>query len=122
MYVPHARQYGPWRRPLRLRAALIEALMGFQFNDVGGGTKTRRPLAIEMVHDATAEAPQCSLATDGGYQDMALEELKAHIGAENARLQAEGRFEGTDIVVRIRYKHCPNLMIIDTPGQPQRQP
>ena len=27
------------------KSALIEALMGFQFNQVGGGTKTRRPVA-----------------------------------------------------------------------------
>ena len=28
------------------KSALIEALMGFQFNHVGGGTKTRRPTAM----------------------------------------------------------------------------
>jgi len=28
------------------KSALVEALMGFQMNHVGGGTKTRRPIAI----------------------------------------------------------------------------
>ena len=27
------------------KSALLESLMGFHFNDVGGGTKTRRPIA-----------------------------------------------------------------------------
>ena len=31
------------------KSALVEALMGFQFNSVGGGTKTRKPIAIHMV-------------------------------------------------------------------------
>jgi hypothetical protein len=30
---------------------LIEALMGFQFNQVGGGTKTRRPMALRMQYN-----------------------------------------------------------------------
>lgn len=99
--------------------ALIEALMGFQFNHVGGGTKTRRPVAIEMVYDVNAESPECFLATPDGDQKMTLDELKGYIESENVRLGAEGRFDATDIIVQIRYKHCPNLMIIDTPGATQ---
>ena len=30
------------------KSALVEALMGFQFNEVGGGTRTRRPIALQM--------------------------------------------------------------------------
>ncbi|KAG2246777.1 hypothetical protein Bca52824_086405 [Brassica carinata] len=36
------------------KSALVEALMGFQFNHVGGGTKTRRPITLHMKYD-----PQC---------------------------------------------------------------
>ena len=32
--------------------------MGFQFNNVGGGTKTRRPIALRMQHDPTATTPE----------------------------------------------------------------
>ena len=32
------------------KSALVEALMGFQFNHVGGGTKTRRPVALNMKY------------------------------------------------------------------------
>ena len=28
---------------------LVETLMGFQFNHVGGGTKTRRPVALHLL-------------------------------------------------------------------------
>jgi hypothetical protein len=34
------------------KSALVEALMGFQFNHVGGGTKTRRPIAINMKYSS----------------------------------------------------------------------
>lgn len=39
-----------------------------------------------------------------------------YIEAENARLEREGQFWSKEIVVRIEYKYCPNLTIIDTPG------
>ena len=42
--------------------------------------------------------------------------LKDYIEAENNRLEAEQQFWSREIVVRIEYKHCPNLTIIDTPG------
>ena len=90
--------------------------MGFQFNHVGGGTKTRRPVSIEMVYEAHAEDPICSLGTESGFQEKPLEDLKKFIESENVRLGDEGRFDATDIMVRIQYKHCPNLTIIDTPG------
>ena len=41
------------------KSALVEALMGFQFNHVGGGTKTRRPIAINMKYNATCVEPRC---------------------------------------------------------------
>lgn len=36
--------------------------MGFQFNHVGGGTKTRRPIAINMKYNAMCHEPRCYLA------------------------------------------------------------
>ncbi len=35
--------------------------MGFQFNHVGGGTKTRRPIAINMKYNALCHEPRCYL-------------------------------------------------------------
>jgi len=136
------------------KSALVEALMGFQFNHVGGGTKTRRPITLHMKYCSTAVQPACFLQVDdlsasaaaGGFgglgggglgggglggggsgngelggdgqplQEVTLEELQEYIEAENQRLEAEGQFWAKEIVVRIEYKYCPNLTIIDTPG------
>ena len=91
--------------------------MGFQFNHVGGGTKTRRPIAIHMQYSATCIEPMCFLVKDDGLEDeMALHELQEYIEAENRRLEEEAGFWSKEIVVRIQYKYCPNLTIVDTPG------
>lgn len=39
-----------------------------------------------------------------------------YIHNENQRLEEEQQFWSKEIVVRIEYKFCPNLTIIDTPG------
>ncbi|GFR45611.1 hypothetical protein Agub_g7018 [Astrephomene gubernaculifera] len=100
------------------KSALIEALMGFQFNSVGGGTKTRRPIAIHMKYNGSCAAPACYLKSEdgGSEQELSLAELQAYIDADNAMLEKEQRFAAREIVVRMEYKHCPNLTIIDTPG------
>jgi hypothetical protein len=47
---------------------------------------------------------------------MALISLQEYIEHENERLSREGQFWSKEIVVKIEYKYCPNLTIIDTPG------
>ena len=60
------------------KSALIEALMGFQFNHVGGGTKTRRPIAIQMQYHPRCEQPRCYLQLEaGGEQQLSLSDLQA---------------------------------------------
>ncbi|KAK9850978.1 hypothetical protein WJX84_009933 [Apatococcus fuscideae] len=99
------------------KSALVEALMGFQFNHVGGGTKTRRPITLHMVYNSACVQPNCYLVTeDYGEQEVTLEELQDHIESENQRLEREQQFWAKEIVVKIEYKFCPNLTIIDTPG------
>ena len=98
------------------KSALIEALMGFQFNHVGGGTKTRRPIAMQMHYHPDCELPRCYLQTAAGEQQLSLADLQAHIERENQRLEASKSFDAAEIIVRIEYKYCPNLLIIDTPG------
>jgi hypothetical protein len=46
------------------KSALVEALMGFQFNHVGGGTKTRRPITLHMKYGPHCESPSCYLLSD----------------------------------------------------------
>jgi Dynamin family len=99
------------------RVALVEALMGFQFNHVGGGTKTRRPVCLHMKYNSACKVPHCFLVDDSGQdQEMALEELQEFIEQENQKLNAENRFSNKDIIVKIHYRYCPNLTIVDTPG------
>ncbi|KIY95309.1 hypothetical protein MNEG_12654, partial [Monoraphidium neglectum] len=104
------------------KSALVEALMGFQFNHVGGGTKTRRPITLHMKYCSSAVQPSCYLLGDeggglAGEREVTLEELQDHIQEENRRLEEDGQFWAKEIVVRIEYKFCPNLTIIDTPGK-----
>ena len=52
--------------------------MGFQFNHVGGGTKTRRPITLHMKYNSACVQPNCFLLTeDAGEQEVTLEELQA---------------------------------------------
>ena len=85
---------------------------------VGGGTKTRRPVAIHMTYNPACSQPRCFLVAEdsGELQEMSLEELQGHIQAANEELAAVSSFSGRDIVVRIDFKYSPNLTIIDTPG------
>ncbi|RLN30736.1 dynamin-like protein ARC5 [Panicum miliaceum] len=108
------------------KSALVEALMGFQFNHVGGGTKTRRPVALHLRFNPRCDAPQCRLLAGPGDEDedagvagrpMPLADIQAYIEAENMRLENDPcQFSDKEIIVKVDYKHCPNLTIIDTPG------
>lgn len=54
---------------------------GFQFNHVGGGTKTRRPITLHMKYNSSAVQPTCFLLTeDCGEQEVSLEELQVRRG------------------------------------------
>uniref|UniRef100_A0A0D9XXG1 Dynamin-type G domain-containing protein n=1 Tax=Leersia perrieri TaxID=77586 RepID=A0A0D9XXG1_9ORYZ len=114
------------------KSALVEALMGFQFNHVGGGTKTRRPVALHLRFNPRCHVPHCRLVVGGGGSGagdgedeeagvagraMPLADIQAYIEAENMRLENDpSQFSEKEIIIRIEYKHCPNLTIIDTPG------
>ncbi|XP_021280384.1 dynamin-like protein ARC5 [Herrania umbratica] len=102
------------------KSALVEALMGFQFNHVGGGTKTRRPITLHMSYDPLCDVPLCHLVSDEDptlAQEKSLPEIQAYIEAENMRLEREPcQFSAKEIIIKVKYKHCPNLTIIDTPG------
>ncbi|KAL9329135.1 hypothetical protein ACSQ67_004138 [Phaseolus vulgaris] len=102
------------------KSALVEALMGFQFNHVGGGTKTRRPITLHMKYDPQCESPSCHLVSDTDpslSHHKSLPQIQAYIEAENARLEQDSsQFSAKEIIIRVEYKYCPNLTIIDTPG------
>jgi len=101
------------------KSALIEALMGFQFNQVGGGTKTRRPVALRMQYNPRCRVPRWFLVgEDGKERPMTLSEIQDYIEKENRRLERDPvrSFDSREINIRMEYKHCPNMILIDTPG------
>lgn len=101
------------------KSALIEALMGFQFNQVGGGTKTRRPIALRMQYNPRCAQPKCFLqGEDGIERAKSLAEIQEYINSENSRLERDPVrcFDPREINVRMEYKYCPNMILIDTPG------
>jgi len=101
------------------KSALIEALMGFQFNQVGGGTKTRRPIALRMQYNPRCAEPKCFLqGEDGVERAKSLTEIQEYINSENLRLERDPVrcFDAREINVRMEYKYCPNMILIDTPG------
>lgn len=107
------------------KSALLEALMGFQFNHVGGGTKTRRPITLHMKFNPDSEDPLCFLLVSDSHSHSdsslslpkSLLEIQAYIEAENKRLESDPcQFSSKEIIIRVEYKYCPNLTIIDTPG------
>ncbi|XP_030929320.1 dynamin-like protein ARC5 [Quercus lobata] len=102
------------------KSALVEALMGFQFNHVGGGTKTRRPITLHMKYNPLCSLPLCRLVSDSDStlaDEKSLQQIQAYIEAENMRLERDPcQFSTKEIIIKVEYKHCPNLTIIDTPG------
>jgi hypothetical protein len=126
--------------------------MGFQFNQVGGGTKTRRPVALRMQYNPRCSTPLCFLqgelslsplslslslslhqfnslspctssflspsGDDGIERSKTLPEIQAYIESENQRLERDPIrcFDSREINVRMEYKYCPNMILIDTPG------
>lgn len=59
------------------KSALVEALMGFQFNHVGGGTKTRRPITLHMKYNPDCESPLCFLVSDSDSSLLQHKSLEA---------------------------------------------
>lgn len=102
------------------KSALIEALMGFQFNQVGGGTKTRRPVALRMQYNPDCIEPQWFLVDEktGVEHPRSLTEIQDFIERENTRLEMDPMksFDSREINIRMEYRHCPNMILIDTPG------
>lgn len=48
---------------------------------------------------------------------LCLKYLQVYIEAENMRLEHEPcQFSAKEIIIKVEYKFCPNLTIIDTPG------
>lgn len=104
------------------KSSLMEAFLGFRFNVREVEMGTRRPLIVQMVHEATAEAPRCRLQNEDNaeYGPVLLESEVAETLKKRTEdhLAALGgaTVSGKAMCMRVEYAYAPNLTIIDTPG------
>lgn len=83
---------------------------------------TRRPIIVQMVHDATATEPRCRIKQEdgpeygpeishpAGVMEAIREQTEVHLAATGAVVSP------VPLVMRAEYAYCANLTIIDTPG------
>ena len=55
---------------------------------------------------------------NGKEEQRSLADIQAYIEEENKRLEKDSSrcFDQREINVRMEYKYCPNMIVIDTPG------
>ncbi|XP_016648479.1 PREDICTED: dynamin-related protein 5A isoform X1 [Prunus mume] len=118
------------------KSSLLEALLGFRFNVREVEMGTRRPLILQMVHDATALEPRCRFQEEDSEEYGSPVVLPSAIAdiiksrTETLLKKTKSAVSSKPIVMRAEYAHCPNLTIIDTPGfvlkakkgEPERTP
>ncbi|RYH02906.1 hypothetical protein EON65_47600, partial [archaeon] len=86
---------------------------------MGGGTKTRRPVALRMQYNPNCHEPLCFLTLENGKEEQrSLTDIQSYIELENKRLERDATrsFDSREINIRMEYKYCPNMIVIDTPG------
>jgi len=74
---------------------------------VGGGTKTRRPIALRMQYNPNCATPVCFLTMENGKEEQrSLEDIQAYIESENKRLERDATrsFDPREINIRMEYK------------------
>ncbi|RWR96236.1 dynamin-related protein 5A [Cinnamomum micranthum f. kanehirae] len=104
------------------KSSLLEALLGFRFNVREVEMGTRRPLILQMVHDASAFDPRCRFQEEDS-EEYGSPIVSASTIADLIKYRTDALLKKTrtavspkPIVMRVEYAHCPNLTIIDTPG------
>ena len=83
------------------------------------------PITTHLTHHLSpqynpkCDEPMCFLqGSDGVERPQSLAELQDYITSENHRLEKDPVrcFDSREINIRMEYKYCPNLILIDTPG------
>jgi hypothetical protein len=72
-----------------------------------------------MQYNPRCARPKCFLVDDNGVErPMTLSAIQEYIEKENKRLERDPirSFDSREINVRMEYKYCPNMILIDTPG------
>jgi hypothetical protein len=72
-----------------------------------------------MQYNPNCVTPLCFLTLENGKEEQrSLQDIQAYIEAENKRLEKDSSrsFDPREINIRMEYKYCPNMIVIDTPG------
>ena len=72
-----------------------------------------------MQYNPKCTTPRWYLVGDDGVErPMSLKDIQDYIERENKRLERDPMrsFDPREINLRMEYKHCPNMILIDTPG------
>lgn len=72
-----------------------------------------------MQYNPSCKTPVCFLTLENGKEEMrSLADVQAYIEAENKRLEKDSTrcYDSREINIRVEYKYCPNMIVIDTPG------
>ena len=72
-----------------------------------------------MQYNPSCTQPLCFLTLENGKEEQrSLADIQAYIEAENKRLERDPSrcFDSREINIRMEYKYCPNMIVIDTPG------
>lgn len=101
------------------KSSLIEAFAGLRLNNCGYGTKTRRPMILEMLqNDQYQYKPHCQF---GHLPHPTPIEQVADIVIDMNDQVGTG-FSTIPIQLKIEHAAMPNLVIVDTPGfQPENK-
>eukprot|EP01111_Echinosteliopsis_oligospora_P012971 TRINITY_DN4538_c0_g1_i2.p1 TRINITY_DN4538_c0_g1~~TRINITY_DN4538_c0_g1_i2.p1 ORF type:complete len:733 (+),score=191.75 TRINITY_DN4538_c0_g1_i2:89-2287(+) len=101
------------------KSSLIEAFAGLRLNNCGYGTKTRRPMVLEMLqNDDYEHKPHCQF---GHLSNPTPIETVAEVIIEMNESVGSG-FSSVPIQLKIEHCAMPNLVIVDTPGfQPENK-
>lgn len=108
------------------KSSFIEGLLGFQFNIVETNIGTRRPLILQMINNLNAETPICRFrkerldpVEDEMYEaeEIPVRRLSEELIRRTNEIAGIGEsVSDIPMVLRVEFKHCPNLTIYDTPG------
>jgi hypothetical protein len=72
-----------------------------------------------MQYNPHCSHPKCFLQDDDGVErPKTLSEIQRYVEQENKRLERDPVrcFDAREINIRMEYKYCPNMILIDTPG------
>lgn len=102
------------------KSALLEALVGRQFNAIGLGGVTKRPLYLNIVNNLECAEPRITLKRDSAMHGQGFDrDMPVTLEALGGELAKRFSKEGRDpVFVQYEHRASTNMTFIDTPGIP----